>query len=96
MKAFKFLSAIAELGISNDVYALFSKNAQIDAATFGAIPRTGATLWPKSRAPRRRVSRLKTNLFSFMKWNSRRAAEVFFWACFLGALIMSLIVTSEL
>lgn len=30
-----------------------------------------------------------------MKWNSRRAAEVFFWACFLGALIMSLIVTSE-
>lgn len=35
MKAFDFLSAITELGISNDVYALFSKNAQIDAATFG-------------------------------------------------------------
>lgn len=35
MKAFDFLSAITELGISNDVYALFSKDAQIDAATFG-------------------------------------------------------------
>lgn len=29
MKAFDFLSAITELGISNDVYALFSKNAKI-------------------------------------------------------------------
>lgn len=44
MKAFDFLSAVAELGISNDVYTLFSENTQIDAATFGAIPRTGATL----------------------------------------------------
>lgn len=35
MKAFDFLSAIAELGISNDAYALFSKNAIIDGATFG-------------------------------------------------------------
>lgn len=35
MKAFDFLSAVAELGISNDVYALFSENTQIDAATFG-------------------------------------------------------------
>lgn len=34
MKAFDFLSAITELGISNDVYVLFSKDAQIDAATF--------------------------------------------------------------
>lgn len=54
MKAFDFLLAIAELGISNDVYTLFTENAQIDAATFsgsapsrvlfGTIPRTGATL----------------------------------------------------
>lgn len=35
MKAFDFLSAIAELGISNDVYTLFTENAQIDAANFG-------------------------------------------------------------
>lgn len=35
MKAFYFLSAVAELGISNDAYALFSENTQIDAATFG-------------------------------------------------------------
>lgn len=34
MKAFYFLSAVAELGISNDAYALFSENTQIDAATF--------------------------------------------------------------
>lgn len=50
MKAFDFLSAVAELGISNDVYTLFTKDATIDGATFGgsilfgAIPRTGATL----------------------------------------------------
>lgn len=35
MKAFDFLSAIAELGISNDAYALFTKDAIIDGATFG-------------------------------------------------------------
>ena len=35
MKAFYFLSAVTELGISNDVYALFSENTQIDAANFG-------------------------------------------------------------
>lgn len=50
MKAFYFLSAVAELSISNDAYALFTKDAIIDGATFGgsilfgAIPRTGATL----------------------------------------------------
>lgn len=54
MKAFYFLSAVSELGISNDSYALFSENTKIDAVTFsgsapsrvlfGAIPRTGATL----------------------------------------------------
>ena len=35
MKAFYFLSAVAELGISNDAYALFSKDAIVDGATFG-------------------------------------------------------------
>lgn len=35
MKAFYFLSAVAELGISNDAYALFSKDVIIDGATFG-------------------------------------------------------------
>lgn len=35
MKAFYFLSAVAELGISNDAYALFTKGAIIDGATFG-------------------------------------------------------------
>lgn len=39
MKAFNFLSAVTELGISNDAYALFAKNAQIDVATFsGSAP----------------------------------------------------------
>ena len=35
MKAFDFLTAVAELGISNDAYALFTKDAIIDGATFG-------------------------------------------------------------
>lgn len=35
MKAFNFLSAVAELGNSNDAYALFTKDAIIDGATFG-------------------------------------------------------------
>jgi hypothetical protein len=35
MKAFDFLTAVAELGISNDVYIPFGKNEQIDAAAFG-------------------------------------------------------------
>lgn len=42
-----------------------------------------------------RAGPLITNILG-MKWNSRRAASIFFWACFLGALIMSLIVTSEI
>lgn len=33
MKAFYFLSAVAELGISNGAYALFTKDAIIDGAT---------------------------------------------------------------
>lgn len=43
MKAFYFLSAVTELGISNDAYALFSKNTQIDAAG----PRAGRDLIAK-------------------------------------------------
>lgn len=35
MKTFYFISAVAELGISNDAYALFTKDATIDGATFG-------------------------------------------------------------
>lgn len=42
MKAFDFLSAIAELGISNVVYALFSKDAIVDPATFGGSLLFGA------------------------------------------------------
>lgn len=35
MKAFYFLSAVTELGVSNNAYALFTKDAIIDGATFG-------------------------------------------------------------
>lgn len=35
MKAFNFLSAVTELGISNDAYTLFTKDAIIDGAAFG-------------------------------------------------------------
>lgn len=39
MKAFDFLTAVYELAIRNDAYALFSENTQIDAATFsGSAP----------------------------------------------------------
>lgn len=114
MKAFYFLSAVAELGISNDAYALFTKDAIIDGATFGGsilfgtIPNGSdmAAVWGDSEDGRDLIAKIKDtpvacvqteNQFILsMKWNSRRAAEVFFWACFLGALIMSLIVTSEL
>lgn len=35
MKAFDFLSAVAELGISDGVYIPYGKNELIEAATFG-------------------------------------------------------------
>lgn len=35
MKAFDFLLTVTGLGISNDVYTLFTKDANIDGATFG-------------------------------------------------------------
>lgn len=67
MKAFYFLSAVAELGISNDVYALFSKNTQIDAATFGGsilfgtIPNGSdmAAVWGDSEDGRDLIAKIK-------------------------------------
>ena len=67
MKAFDFLSAVTELGIGNDVYALFSKNAQIDAATFGgsilfgAIPNGSdmAAVWSDSEDGRDLIAKVK-------------------------------------
>lgn len=71
MKAFDFLAAIAELGISNDVYTLFTKDAQIDAATFsglepsrvlfGAIPNGSdmAAVWSDSEDGRDLIAKVK-------------------------------------
>lgn len=42
MKAFDFIQAVAELGISNDVYAPFSKTGRVTAATFGGSLLFGA------------------------------------------------------
>lgn len=35
MKAFNFLSAVCELGISDGIYIPYGKDERIDAATFG-------------------------------------------------------------
>ena len=35
MKAFNFISAVCELGISDGIYITYGKNERIDAATFG-------------------------------------------------------------
>lgn len=71
MKAFNFLSAIAELGICNDVYTLFTKNAQIDAETFsgsepsrilfGTIPNGSdmAAVWGDSEDGRDLIAKIK-------------------------------------
>lgn len=71
MKAFYFLSAVAELGISNDAYALFSENTQIDAATFsgsapsrvlfGTIPNGSdmAAVWGDSEDGRDLIAKIK-------------------------------------
>jgi hypothetical protein len=67
MKAFDFLSAIAELGISNNVYALFSKSERVSAANFvgsllfGAIP-SGSDLvavWGDSEDGRDLIAKIK-------------------------------------
>lgn len=67
MKAFYFLSAVTELGISDDAYALFSENTQIDAATFsglllfGTIPNGSdmAAVWGDSEDGRDLIAKIK-------------------------------------
>lgn len=67
MKAFYFLSAVAELGISNDAYALFTKHAIVDGATFGGsilfgtIPNGSdmAAVWGDSEEGRDLIAKIK-------------------------------------
>lgn len=67
MKAFYFLSAVAELGISNDAYALFTKDAIVDGATFGGsilfgtIPNGSdmAAVWGDSEDGRDLIAKIK-------------------------------------
>lgn len=67
MKAFYFLSAVTELGISNDAYALFTKDAIIDGATFGGsilfgtIPNGSdmAAVWGDSEDGRDLIAKIK-------------------------------------
>ena len=67
MKAFNFLSAVTELGISNDAYALLAENARIDAATFGGsilfgtIPNGSdmAAVWGDSEDGRVLIAKIK-------------------------------------
>lgn len=67
MKAFDFLSAVTELGISNGAYALFAENAQIDAANFGGsllfgtIPNGSdmAAVWGDSEDGRDLIAKIK-------------------------------------
>lgn len=67
MKAFYFLSAVAELGISNNVYAPFSKTERVSAATFGGsilfgtIPNSSdmAAVWGDSEDGRDLIAKIK-------------------------------------
>lgn len=67
MKAFYFLSAVTELSISNDAYALFTKDAIIDGATFGGsilfgtIPNGSdmAAVWGDSEDGRDLIAKIK-------------------------------------
>lgn len=67
MKAFYFLSAVAELGIGNDAYALFTKDAIIGGATFGGsilfgtIPNGSdmAAVWGDSEDGRDLIAKIK-------------------------------------
>lgn len=67
MKAFDFLTAVCELGIGNDVYTLFSKDAIIDGATlggsilFGTIPNGSdmAAVWGDSEDGRDLITKIK-------------------------------------
>lgn len=55
MKAFKFLSAVTELGISNDAYALFTN------VLFGTIPNGSdmAAVWGDSEDGRDLIAKIK-------------------------------------
>lgn len=67
MKAFYFLSAVTELGIGNDAYALFTKDGIVDGATFGGsilfgtIPNGSdmAAVWGDSEDGRDLISKIK-------------------------------------
>lgn len=67
MKAFYFLSAVCELGICNNAYSLFSKDAIVDPATFGgsllfgAIPNGSdmAAVWGDSEDGRDLIAKIK-------------------------------------
>lgn len=67
MKAFYFLSVVAELGISNDAYALFTKHAIVDGATFGGsilfgtIPNGSdmVAVWGDSEDGRNLIAKIK-------------------------------------
>lgn len=56
MKAFDFLSAVAELGISNDAYALFG-----GSILFGTIPNGSdmAAVWGDSEDGRDLIAKIK-------------------------------------
>lgn len=59
MKAFYFLSAVAELGISNDAYALFSNFG--GSILFGTIPNGSdmAAVWGDSEDGRDLIAKIK-------------------------------------
>lgn len=67
MKAFDFLSAVCGLGIYNNVYSLFSKDAIVDPATFGGsllfgtIPNGSdmAAVWGDSEDGRDLITKIK-------------------------------------
>lgn len=58
MKAFYFLSAVAELGISNDAYALFTNGGSL---LFGTIPNGSdmAAVWGDSEDGRDLIAKIK-------------------------------------
>ena len=67
MKAFDFIQAVSELGISNNVYAPFSKTKRVTAATFGGsllfgtIPNGSdmAAVWGDSEDGRDLIAKIK-------------------------------------
>lgn len=67
MKAFKFLSAVCELGIRDGIYIPFGKDERIDAASFGGsllfgtIPNGSdmAAVWGDSEDGRDLIAKIK-------------------------------------